>query len=85
MVESPSVTAIAMIQAVRLELSRFLHEQRDAAVQLHCIAVDLNLIAALDGRDDPSFREILASNVGHLADAVRNANLGIPVVSDVES
>ena len=85
MVESPSVTATALIQAVRLELSRFLHEQRDAAVQLHCIAVDLNLIAALDGRDDRSFRDILASNVEHLADAVRNANLGIPVANDVGS
>ena len=86
MVESPNGTTTALIEAVRLELSRFQRQQRDAAVQFHCIAVDLNLVAALDGRDDdPSFREILASNVEHLAEAVRSANLGIPVANEAES
>lgn len=85
MVESPNGRTTALIEAVRLELSRFQRQQRDAAVQFHCIAVDLNLVAALDGRDDPSFREILASNVEHLAEAVRSANIGIPVANQAES
>jgi hypothetical protein len=59
------------ISAVRVELRRFQNQQRDAAVQFHCIAIDTNLAAALDGQNDASFREILASNVEHLAEAVR--------------
>jgi len=78
--ESPTGATAAKIQAVRLELDRFQRQQRDAAVQFHCIAIDLNLAAALDGRNDPSFREILAANIANLADAVRNARHGAPVM-----
>ncbi len=67
------------IQAVRLELRRFQNQKRDAAVQFYCIAVDQNLAAALDGSNDPSFREILASNVENLAAAIRSAHLDGPV------
>jgi hypothetical protein len=77
--ESPTGATVAKIQAVRLELGRFQRQQRDAAVQFHCIAVDLNLAAAIDGRNDPSFREILAANVANLYDAVRGARLAVPV------
>jgi hypothetical protein len=61
------------IEAIQLELRRFQNQQSDAAVQFHCIAIDTNLAAALDGQNDPTFCEILASNVERLADAVRGA------------
>jgi hypothetical protein len=79
MAKSPAGATAAQIQTVRLELSRFQREQCDAAVQFHCIAIDLNLAAALDGRTDPSFREILGTNVESLAEAVCNARHGTSV------
>jgi len=63
------------ISAVRGELRRFQNQQSDAAVQFHCIAIDTNLAAALDGQNDVSFREILASNVECLAEAIRAQRL----------
>jgi hypothetical protein len=63
------------IKAIRAELRRFQSQQSDAAVQLHCIAIDTNLAAALDGQNDALFREILASNVERLADAIRTQRL----------
>jgi hypothetical protein len=63
------------IEAIQLELRRFQNRQSDAAIQFHCIAIDTNLAAALDGQNDPTFREILASNVQQLADAVRGARI----------
>jgi hypothetical protein len=59
------------ISAVRGELRRFQNQQSDAAVQFQCIAIDTNLAAALDGQNDASFREILASNVERLAEAIQ--------------
>ena len=82
MVELPKGAPTAKIQALRLELRRFQDQQCDAAVQFHCIAIDLNLAAALDGRNDPSLRQILATNVENLADAVRSASLGISVARE---
>jgi hypothetical protein len=61
------------IKAIQAELRRFQSRQSDAAVQLHCIAIETNLAGALDGQDDSSFREILASNVERLAEAIRAA------------
>lgn len=58
------------ISAVREELRRFQNKQTDAAVQFHCIAIDTNLAVALERQNDPSFREILASNVERLAEAI---------------
>jgi len=75
MLESASDATIKEIKAIQAELRRFQRQQGDAAVQLHCIAIDTNLAAALDGQTDSSFREILASNVEHLADAIRAARL----------
>ena len=63
------------IEVIQLELRRFQNQQSDAAVQFHCFAIDTNLAAALDGQDDSTFREILASNVERLADAIRTAHL----------
>jgi hypothetical protein len=82
MAELPKDVPIAKIEAVRLELRRFQDQQCDAAVQFHCIAIDLNLTAALEGRNDPSLRQILATNIGNLADAVRSASLGISVARE---
>jgi hypothetical protein len=45
-------------------------DKRDR-LQFPCIAIDTKLAAALDGQDDASFREILASNIEHLAEAIR--------------
>jgi hypothetical protein len=75
MLESASDATIEEIKAIQADLRRFQSQQSDAAVQLHCIAIDTNLAAALDGQTDSSFREILASNVEHLADAIRAARL----------
>ena len=63
------------IKAIRAELRRFQSQQSDAAVQLHCIAIDTNLAGALDGQNDSSFREIVASNVERLADAVGSVQI----------
>jgi hypothetical protein len=63
------------ISAVRGELRRFQNQQSDAAVQFHCIAIDTNLAAALDGQNDASFLEILASNVECLAEAIGTQRL----------
>lgn len=63
------------ISAVREELRRFQNQQSDAGVQFHCIAIDTNLAAALDGQSDASFREILASNVERLAEAIGTQRL----------
>jgi hypothetical protein len=71
MVESTGRAMKKEIEAIQLELRRFQNQQSDAAVQFHCIAIDTNLAAALDGQNDPTFCEILASNVERLADAVR--------------
>jgi hypothetical protein len=76
MLESASGIASNEISAVRAELRRFQGQQSDAAVQFHCIAIDTNLAAALDGPNDASFREILASNVERLAEAIRAQRLG---------
>jgi hypothetical protein len=76
MLESASGIASNEISAVRVELRRFQGQQSDAAVQFHCIAIDTNLAAALDGENDASFREILASNVERLAEAIRTQRLG---------
>ena len=82
MVELPKGAPTAKIQALRLELRRFQDQQCDPAVQFHCIAIDLNLAAALDGRNDPSLRQILATNVENLADAVHSASFGISVAKE---
>ena len=79
MVESIGGATKKEIEAIQLELRRFQNQQSDAAVQFHCIAVDTNLAAALDGQDDSTFREILASNVERLADAIRTAHLSATV------
>jgi len=42
-------------------------------VQFHCVAVDSNLAEALDGRDDQMLREVLASSVVQLDEALRSA------------
>jgi hypothetical protein len=76
MFDSASCIASNDISAIRVELRRFQDQQSDAAVQFHCIAIDTNLAAALDGQSDASFREILASNVERLAEAVRTQRLG---------
>ena len=73
MVKSAGHATKKEIEAIQLELRRFQNQQSDAAVQFHCIAIDTNLAAALDGQDNSTFREILASNVERLADAVRGA------------
>ena len=75
MLETATGIMTKEINAVRAELHRFQNQQSDAAVQLHCIAIDTNLAAALDGQNDASFREILASNVEHLRDAIRTKRL----------
>ena len=75
MLELANGAASKEIKAIQAELRRFQSQQSDAAVQLHCIAIDTNLAAALDGQNDSSFREILASNVERLANAVRAARL----------
>jgi hypothetical protein len=79
MVESAGGATKKEIEAIQLELRRFQNQQSDAAVQFHCIAIDTNLAAALDGQNDSMFREILASNVERLADAVRGARIREPV------
>ena len=63
------------ISAVRGELRRFQSLQSDAAIQFHCIAIDTNLAAALEGQNDAAFRQILASNVERLAEAIRSERL----------
>jgi hypothetical protein len=73
MVESTGRATKKEIEAIQLELHRFQNQQSDVAVQFHCIAIETNLAAALDGQNDSTFREILASNVERLADAVRGA------------
>jgi hypothetical protein len=70
MLESAGGVASKEIQAIQAALRRFQSRQSDAAVQFHCIAIDTNLTAALDGQSDSSFREILASNVERLAHAI---------------
>jgi hypothetical protein len=65
----------AEIQAIRLELHHFGSQQRDPAVQFHCLAVESNLGEALDGRDDQMLREVLASSVAQLDKALRTARL----------
>jgi hypothetical protein len=75
MAESSSGATKTEIEAIQLELRRFQNQQSDAAVQFHCIAIDTNLATALDRQNDSSFREILASNVERLADAVRGARI----------
>jgi hypothetical protein len=79
MVESTGDAMKKEIKAIQLELRRFQNQQSDAAVQFHCIAIDTNLAAALDRQNDSLFREILASNVEQLADAIRGARLRQPV------
>ena len=79
MVESTDRATKKEIEAIQLELRRFQKQQSDAAVQFHCIAIDTNLAAALDGQNDFTFREILASNVERLVDAVRGARIREPV------
>jgi hypothetical protein len=76
MLESAGGATSKEIRAIRVELRRFQSQQSDAAVQFHCIAIDTNLAAALDGQSDSSFREILASNVERLADAIRATRFG---------
>ena len=75
MLESAGTATNKEIEAIQAELRRFQSQQRDPAVQFYCIAIDTNLAAALDGQSDPTFREILASNVERLADAIRVAHL----------
>ena len=63
----------AEIQALRLQLHHFGSQHHDPAVQFHCLAVDSNLAEALDGRDDQMLRDVLASSVAHLDEALRSA------------
>ena len=65
----------AEIQALRLQLHHFGSQHHDPAVQFHCRAVDSNLAEALDGRDDQMLREVLASSVAQLDEALSNARL----------
>ena len=65
---------IEEIQALRVKLHHFGSGQQNPAVQFHCLAVDSNLAQALDGRDDPMLREVLASSVEQLENAVRSAS-----------
>ena len=75
MLETATGVTDKEISAVRGELRRFQSLQRDAAVQFHCIAIDTNLAAALEGQNDAAFRQILASNVERLAEAIRSERL----------
>jgi hypothetical protein len=68
----PLITA--EIQALRVELHHFGCQQRDPAVQFHCLAVESNLVEALE-RDDPMLREVLASSVAQLDKALCSARL----------
>ena len=65
----------AEIQALRLKLHHLSSQQHDPAVQFHCVAVHSNLAQALEGRDDPMLREVLASSVEQLEKALRGACL----------
>ena len=75
MLESAGTATNKEIESIQAELRRFQSLQSDAAVQFYCIAIHTNLPAALDGQSDAPFREILASNVERLANAIRAARL----------
>jgi hypothetical protein len=62
---------IAEIKALRATLTHFSSGQRDPTVQFHCLLIDSNLAQALLGRDDPMLREVLASSIGQLEEALR--------------
>jgi hypothetical protein len=64
---------IVEIKALRAKLARFSGGQQDAAVQFHCLVVDSNLAQALLGRDDPMLREVLASSIAQLEEALRRS------------
>ena len=61
------------IEALRAKLARFSGGQQDAAVQFNCLVVDSNLAQALLGRDDPMLREVLASSIAQLEEALRRS------------
>lgn len=82
MLETTTGVTSKEISAVRGELRRFQSQHSDAAVQFHCIAIDTNLAAALDGQTDASFRQILANNVGRLAEAIHTQRLRKTMASD---
>jgi hypothetical protein len=85
MVEAPNGVTTAMIEAVRQELSHFQSRQRDAAVLFRCAAIDVYLAGALQGRDDPWLRTILARDVEKLAQALRNAHHSGQRANEVET
>jgi hypothetical protein len=68
--------------ALRPQLHHFGSQQHDPAVQFHCLVVDSNLAQALDGRDDPMLREILASSVEQLEKALCSACVAILSAKD---
>jgi hypothetical protein len=68
--------------ALRPQLHQFGSQQHDPAVQFHCLVVDSNLAQALDGRDDPMLREILASSVEQLEKALCSACVAILSAKD---
>jgi hypothetical protein len=59
--------------ALRAKLARLSGGQQDAAVQFNCLVVDSNLALALLGRDDPMLREVLASSIAQLEEALRRS------------
>jgi hypothetical protein len=63
----------AEIRALRAKLTHFSSGQQDATVQFHCLLIDSNLAQALLGRDDPMLREVLASSIGQLKEALRRS------------
>jgi hypothetical protein len=63
----------AEIKALRAKLIHFSSRQQDATVQFHCLLIDSNLAQALLGRDDPMLREVLASSIGQLEEALRRS------------
>jgi hypothetical protein len=68
--------AIEDIRTVRAELQQFDAKQTDFAVRFHIAIVDASLRAALEGHDDPIFREGLTLSVADLAAAIRNPGRG---------
>jgi hypothetical protein len=68
--------AIEDIRTVRAELQQFDAKQTDFAVRFHIAIVDASLCAALEGHDDPIFREGLTLSVADLAAAIRNPGRG---------
>jgi hypothetical protein len=63
----------AEIKALRAKLIHFSSGQQDATVQFHCLLIDSNLAQALLGRDDLMLREVLASSIGQLEEALRRS------------